>query len=236
VCLGGYPRLRDFAGDPDRFLGYVRDAIIEPVLSKDLLLLHPVEKPVLLRRLFEFACHHPAEIVALQKMLGQLTDRGNVTTIAHYLELLQRAFLVAVLHKYSPEILRVRASSPKLIVPAQSLLAAVQGRRPDDVVRDPALYGRYLENAVGAHLLNGGLEVFYWRDRDLELDFIVRRRGRPVAIEVGSSPRKDLDRATAAARRLGIGTLVVVGPSGIAPDRFLGSDPAASLDLALGEA
>jgi hypothetical protein len=229
VCLGGYPRLRDFLPDHERYLQYVRDAIVEPVLSRDLLLLHPVDKPVLLRRLFEFACHHPAEIVALQKMLGQLTDRGNVTTIAHYLTLLERAFLVAPLQKFSPEILRVRASSPKLIVLAQALVAGVQGRVPADVVADPALYGRYLENAVGAHLVAAGLEVFYWRDRDLEVDFVVQRRGRAVAVEVGGSPRKRPERAVAAARRLGIPCLVV-GPAGVPAERFLGTDPAALLD------
>jgi hypothetical protein len=224
--------LRDFLPDHPRYLQYVRDAIVEPVLSRDLLLLHPVDKPVLLRRLFEFACHHPAEIVALQKMLGRLTDRGNVTTIAHYLTLLERAFLVAPLQKFSPEILRVRASSPKLIVLAQALVAAVQGRGPADLAADPERRGRYLENAVGAHLLAAGLEVFYWRDRDLEVDFVVRWHGRAMAIEVGGAPRKRPDRAAAAARRLGIPCLVI-GPAGIPAERFLGADPAEHLDRML---
>ena len=110
IVLGGYPRLRDFPMKHERFLAYVRDSIVVSVLNKDLLLLHPVDKPVLLRRLFEFACHHPAEIVSLQKMLGQLTDKGNVTTIAQYLDLLAKAFLIVPLQKYSPEILRIRSS------------------------------------------------------------------------------------------------------------------------------
>lgn len=226
VALGGYPRRHEFLPDIGRFLDYVRDSIIESVINKDLLLLHPVEKPVLLRRLFEFACHHPAEIVSLQKMLGQLTDKGNVTTIAHYLDLLAAAFLVTPLQKYSPEILRIRSSSPKLIVMAQALVAAIQDKRPNDLVKDPALYGRWVENVVGAHLLRSGLEVFYWRERDREIDFIARRGHASMAVEVSISPGKQspasLERL---AHRLGIKRSVVVGPQGVALMEFLQTDP-----------
>lgn len=226
VALGGYPRLREFPHDTGRFLSYVRDSIVESVMSKDILLLHPVDKPVLLRRLFEFACHHPAEIVSLQKMLGQLTDKGNVTTIAHYLDLLAKAFLVVPLQKYSPEILRIRSSSPKLIVMAQALLAAVQGKTPAHLAKDRALYGRWAENAVGAHLLRSGFEVFYWRERDLEIDFIARRQGVVFAVEVGTSDKK---RATTLARlagKSGITRTLIVGPGGVDIEDFLGDDPA----------
>lgn len=226
VAMGGYPRLREFPHDPERFVGYVRDSIVESVLSKDILLLHPVDKPVLLRRLFEFACYHPAEIVSLQKMLGQLTDKGNVTTIAHYLELLAKAFLVVPLQKYSPEILRIRSSSPKLIVMAQALLAAVQGKAPADVAKDRALYGRWVENAVGAHLLRSGFEVFYWRERDQEIDFIARRQGVVFAVEVGISDKKRAAPVAKIAGKSGIDRTLIVGPSGVGVDKFLGSDPA----------
>ncbi|MBI4249299.1 MAG: ATP-binding protein [Elusimicrobia bacterium] len=226
AALGGYPRLREFPSDDDRFLDYVRDSIIESVLSKDILLLHPVDKPVLLRRLFEFACHHPSEIVSLQKMLGQLTDKGNVTTIANYLDLLAKAFLVVPLQKYSPEILRIRSSSPKLIVMAQALLAAVQGATPADLAKDRELYGRWAENAVGAHLLRSGIEVYYWRERDEEIDFIARHRGVALAIEVTVSEKKRpaafLERL---ARKRGISKTLVVGPAGVALSEFLCTDP-----------
>lgn len=226
VALGGYPRLREFTCDNGRFLDYVRDSIIESVLSKDILLLHPVDKPVLLRRLFEFACHHPAEIVSLQKMLGQLTDKGNVTTIANYLDLLSKAFLVSPLQKYSPEILRIRSSSPKLIIMAQALLSAVQGKAPEDLAKDHQLYGRWAENAVGAHLLRAGIEVFYWRDHDEEIDFVARHRGVTVAIEVTVSDKKRpsvlLERL---ARKQGIAKTLVIGPAGVALSEFLSADP-----------
>jgi predicted AAA+ superfamily ATPase len=231
VAFGGYPRLREFAPDGERFLEYVRDSIIEPVIGKDILLLHPVDKPVLLGRLFEFACHHPAEIVSLQKMLGQLTEQGNVTTIANYLDLLSKAFLISPLQKYSPEILRVRSSSPKLIVLAQALIAAVQGRTAADLTKDRERYGRWAKNAVGAHLLRSGFEVFYWRDRDEEIDFIARRRGTVCAIEVTVSAKK---RGAAPLRRLatrlGISKTLVVGPGGVDLGDFLKTDPASRMN------
>ena len=226
IAMGGYPRLSAFSRDAERFIGYVRDSIVEPVLSKDILLLHPVDKPVLLRRLFEFACYHPAEIVSLQKMLGQLTDKGNVTTIAHYLDLLAKAFLVVPLQKYSPEILRIRSSSPKLIVMSQALLAAVQGKVPGGSAEGRAAYGRWVENAVGAHLLRSGFEVFYWRERDDEIDFIARRKGDVIAVEVGVSGKKRGAPLARLAGKLGIKRTLIVGPSGVPIDRFLSSDPA----------
>jgi hypothetical protein len=229
VALGGYPKRREFH-DAGRFLGYVRDSIIESVLNRDLLLLNPVDKPVLLRRLFEFACHHPAEMVSLQKMLGQLTDKGNVTTIAHYLDLLAAAFLIKPLQKYSPEILRIRSSSPKLVVMAQALVAAVQEKSPADLLKDPALRGRWAENAVGSHLIRSGLDVYYWRDRDQEIDFIARRGNNSIAIEVSVSAKKhDPDSLARLGRRIGVPKSIIVGPKGMPLEEFLRADPAALL-------
>ncbi|MBI5624623.1 MAG: ATP-binding protein [Elusimicrobia bacterium] len=226
ISLGGYPKRREFLPDVGRFLGYVRDSIIESVLNRDLLLLHPVDKPVLLRRLFEFACHHPAEMVSLQKMLGQLTDKGNVTTIAHYLDLLAAAFLIKPLQKYSPKILRIRASSPKLVVMAQALVAAVQEKKPAELLKDPALRGRWVENAVGSHLIRSGLDVFYWRDRDQEIDFIARRGTTSMAVEVSTSAKKHEPESLARlARRIGVPKSLVVGPKGVSLAEFLKTDP-----------
>ncbi len=195
LTAGGYPRIKEFLKEPERFQEYVRDSIIEPVINKDILLLHPVNKPALLRRLFEFSCHHPAEVVSLQKMLGQLTDKGNVTTIADYLQLLSKAFLITPIQKYSQEILRIRASSPKLIVMAQALITSVRNTPTKAVAASPELFGRLAENAVGAALVrlaarHGG-EVFYWRERDLEVDYILKISGRVIAIEVKSGRTKE---------------------------------------------
>ncbi len=195
IAMGGYPRLSEFQSEAERFLEYIRDSVIEPVLSKDILLLHPVNKPALLRRLFEFSCHHCAEIVSLQKMLGQLTDKGNVTIIADYLHLMEKAFLVVSLQKYSPEILRIRSSSPKLIVLSQALVSAVRNITPGEISDNPELFGRIVENAVGAALFRltarTGGELFYWRDRNDEVDYIIKSGRKLIAVEVKSGLNAD---------------------------------------------
>lgn len=225
ITLGGYPKLNKFADDPDRFLDYVRDSIIEPVLNKDILLLHPVNKPALLRRLFEFSCHHAAEIVSLQKMLGQLTDKGNVTTIADYLQLLSKAFLVLPIQKYSPEILRIRASSPKLIVLSQALITAARNINPVEIEKSPDIFGRLAENAVGAHLFRAGFELYYWRDRDREIDFIVKKGVKLAAIEVGISEDKNAEALRRLAKEIEIKKTLLVGPPGIPLEEFLSGTP-----------
>ena len=155
-----------------------------------------------------------------------LLSPTSLTTIAHYLDLLAKAFLVVPLQKYSPEILRIRSSSPKLVVMAQALLAAVQGKAPANAAKDRALYGRWVENAVGAHLLRSGFEVFYWRERDQEIDFIARRQGVVFAVEVGVSGKKRAAPVAQLAAKSGITRTLIVGPSGVGIDKFLGSDPA----------
>jgi hypothetical protein len=164
--------------------------VIEAVISKDVLLMNPVQKPALLRQLFGAVCAHPAEVVSYQKILGQLQDAGNTVTIDHYLDLLSAAFLTAPLHKWSGEWLRQRASSPKIILRDNALVTAMTGRMDDD----PAWRGRLAENAVGAALValaeSRGGEVFYWRERDLEVDFVVKIGPKIWAVEVKSGPWK----------------------------------------------
>jgi len=164
--------------------------VIETVLGRDLLMMNPVDKPVLLRRLFGAACAHPAEVVSYTKILVQLQERGNTETLTHYLDLLSAAFLTAPLHKWSGEWLRQRASSPKIILRDNALVTAMTG----NMGGDPAWRGRLAENAVGAALValaeSRGGEVFYWRERDLEVDFVVKIGPKIWAVEVKSGPWK----------------------------------------------
>ncbi|HHQ41051.1 MAG TPA: ATP-binding protein [Chromatiales bacterium] len=186
--FGGYPGAAALAQEPDRWARYVRDALIETTVARDILLLEPVRKPALLRRLFELCCRHSGQILSFNKMLGQLQDAGNTTTLAHYLDLLEAAGMAAGLQKHAGHHARRRASSPKLQVYNTALMTATLDLRPEDVARDPALRGRLVESAVGAHLLNGALEtgfaVRYWRERGREVDFVLEHRGRLLAIEV----------------------------------------------------
>jgi len=183
--FGGYPAAASLCHDLQRWQKYIRDSIIEPVLIKDILGLSAVQKPALFRQTFELAMAYPAREVSLQKLLGQLQDSGNVTTVKHYLELLQGAFLIRVLHKYTGSAVRTRASSPKLLPLNNALVHAF--RSPEEVDDNPDWYGRVFEAAVGAALSRSSGKVFYWRDGKFEVDFVVDLKKNVYAIEVKSS-------------------------------------------------
>ena len=194
VFYGGYPGSAELITDPARWTRYVLDALIETTISRDVLLMTRVDKPALLRRLFQLGCTYSGQVLSYQKMLGQLQDAGNTTTLAHYLELLAGAGLLIGLHKFSPEPLRQRASSPKLQVLNTALLTAQVPIAFAEARRTPEFWGRLVESAVGAHLVNSGAgtmaEVFYWRERGREVDFVVRLGKRVAAIEVKSGASK----------------------------------------------
>jgi predicted AAA+ superfamily ATPase len=194
IFFGGYPGPATLSGDFDRWSRYIRDSLIETTISRDVLLLTRVDKPALLRRLFELVCRYSGQILSYTKMLGQLQDAGNTTTLAHYLELLSAAGMLVGLPKFAGEVVRQRASSPKLQVLNTALISAQSDYTLETARRDPAHWGRLCESAVGAHLANaaatGECELFYWRDRSREVDFVVRAGRTLTAIEVKSGTRR----------------------------------------------
>ncbi|MEK7477543.1 MAG: ATP-binding protein [Candidatus Coatesbacteria bacterium] len=233
--FGGYPAGLLMRRDPPRWSRYIRDAIIETVIGRDILLTSPVQKPALLRQVFGMACGHPAEIVSLQKMLGQLVDAGNATTVAHHLHLLSAAYLLAVLPRWSGSRLLIRGSIPKLIVRDNALADAMV---PPDLERARLfgpMRGRLIENAVGAALVvlseRTGAELFYWRDRQDEVDFVLRHGSRLVAIEVKSG-RPRASGLAVFRRRWPTAKSVLVGGTGaddcLPLDRFF-EDPSSVL-------
>lgn len=226
LFFGGYPGAAPLAAEPERWRRYVLDALVETTISRDVLLLARVDKPALLRRLFELGCRYSGQVLSYNKMLGQLQDAGNTTTLAHYLDLLAGTGLVMGLHKYSGATVRSRASSPKLQVLNTALASAQSGLSHDEAKADRDFWGRLTESSVGAHLANaaaeGLCEVFYWLERNREVDFVVRKGKRVIAIEVKSGRRRDslpgvaaFDQAFAPTRKL------LVGADGIAVDEFL---------------
>jgi predicted AAA+ superfamily ATPase len=193
--FGGYPGAAGLARDQARWAAYVRESLIETTINLDVLQMSRVDKPALLRRLFEFACAHSGQQLSYQKMLGQLQDAGNTVTIAHYLRLLEAAGMVRGIEKYAGDMIRQRASSPKFQVLNTALMTAISGDGPRKFLDSPDLKGRLVESAVGAHLANaaaaGRCRLFYWRERNLEVDFVVERAGEVLAIEVKSGRRRD---------------------------------------------
>jgi hypothetical protein len=184
VRLGSYPGALPLRGDPTRWAAYVRDAIVEPAIGRDLLALGPVRKPALLRQVFGACVASPGQVVSLQKIQGQLSERGALETIAHYLALLEEAFLVAALPKHARRGLRRRAAPPKLVVLNQALLTASDPQGAPEPARDPARFGAWVENACLAHAWNAGQRVAYWREEPLEVDGVLDGTWGRWAVEI----------------------------------------------------
>jgi len=225
IFYGGYPGAAPLIGDFERWSRHIRDALIETMLSRDVLLLTRVDKPALLRRLFELGCRYSGQILSYTKMLGQLRDAGNTTTLAHYLDLLAAAGMLTGLSKFAGETVRSRGSSPKLQVLDTALFSAQAGYTFDEARADPEFWGRLVESAVGAHLANaaaGACEVFYWRERNREVDFVVRARRTLTAIEVKSGRGSDvLPGMEAFAAAFKPKRKLLVGGDGIPVEEFL---------------
>ena len=191
VYFGGYPGAASRVHDQRRWSAYIRDALVEPIIERDVLSMTRVDKPSLLKRLFDMGALYSGQVVAYNKMLGQLHDAGNTTTLTRYLKLLSDAGLLTGLSKYTKRPISAKASIPKLNVLNTALMAVVSGYDFEDARADRSFWGRLVESAVGAHLLNtasSGTEVKYWRDRNYEVDFVLQRGPRVVGIEVKTGP------------------------------------------------
>jgi predicted AAA+ superfamily ATPase len=229
IYFGGYPGAAPFAQDEAAWRSYVADSLVETAIARDVLSMQIVAKPALLRHLFGLSARFPAQIVSYNKMLGQLHEAGNTTTLAHYLRLLETAFLLSGLERFSGGGARSRGSSPKLVFWNNALVSALEPRSFAQVRSEPDLWGRLVENAVGAHLLNRlqGLpyEVTYWRDRGEEVDYVVRAGRSLWAIEVKSGRPGGASGLTAFRSLHRKARAVIVGSGGIPLEEFLAADP-----------
>lgn len=194
VQVGSYPGAMPFANELSRWKAYVRDAIIEPAIGRDILALSAVRRPALLRQVFALATAMPAQIVSLQKLQGQLQDRGALETIAHYLELLEQAYLVVALQKFGRHARRRRAAPPKLVTLNNALLSALHPDGPPDPSDAAERFGAWVENACLAHAWNSGQQVYYWREEPFEVDAVIQGSWGNWAMEIktGSYVSSDL--------------------------------------------
>jgi len=233
IYFGGYPGAASFTENESSWKRYIADSLIETVLARDVLQMSKIAKPVLLRHLFALAATLPAQSVSYTKMLGQLHDAGNTTTLAHYLKLLETAFLASGLELFSRGKQRKRGSSPKLVLWNNALVNALSTRTFADSLNDTIWWGRLVENAVGACLCNSlysvEYEISYWREGGHEVDYVVAR-GRDVwAIEVKSGRS---GKATGMMRfrdRYPKARALLVGGQGIPLEAFFSKDPASWL-------
>ena len=229
ILHGGYPGTAQLIQEPERLANYIRDAIVEPTISRDILSLSDVRRPALLRRLFELACSHCSEILSYNKMLGQMQDANNVTTLVHYLDLLGEAGMIRGLQKYGGQVRR-RSSSPKLQPLDTGLVTASSSISLDAWRQESDRWGRLVECAVGAHLCNwafssGRHEVYYWNERNREVDFVVPHENRLFAIEVKSGRIRSLHGMEKFVNSHTAAVPLLVGTGGIPLEDFLSRPP-----------
>ena len=229
VWYGGYPGAAVLRKDEARWKDYVNHALIETSISKDIFLLTRINKPTLLKKLFELGCSYSGQILSYNKILGQVQDAGNTTTLAHYLTLLGEAGLLTGLEKYSTSKVATRSSSPKFMVNNTALMSAQSNYSFPQVLNSPDIWGRYVESAVGAHLINAaqkaGIKVFYWREVENEVDFILQNAGEIIAIEVKSGHKKPHNKGLELFTKLyKPSKYYVVGNTGLPWEEFLRID------------
>ncbi len=229
IYFGGYPGSASIAGDETRWKQYIRDSLVDTSISRDILMMKRVDKPSLLKRLFEIGCLYSGQILSFNKIIGQLHDAGNTTTLSHYLELLGGAGLLTGLQKYSTGELSVRSSSPKFQVMNNALLSSQMNLDFDGARNSPEIWGRFVESAIGAHLVNAsagtGISVHYWREHNREVDFVLKKGDEAAAIQVKSGRIKPAPGLDYFASKFSFCRKFLVGAGGIPVDEFLSINP-----------
>lgn len=229
IWYGGYPGAISLKEDEDRWRNYVRDALLETSISKDILMLTRVDKPALMKRLFEIGSLYSGQVLSFTKVMGQLADAGNTTTLANYLELLNEAGLLSGIEKYSPNLVRKRSSSPKFMVHNTAIMSGLSSETFETLKAEPKSWGRWVESAVGAHLINQSfkdkkIKLYYWRDANDEVDFVVEYKKRIIALEVKTSKVGALSGMNAFSKNFHPEKSLVVGTGGIPWEEFLQLD------------
>lgn len=235
IYFGGYPGPAHVIDDEHRWRKYIRDSLVAPAIEKDVIMTSNIYKPALMKQLFELGCGYSSEIVSLTKIMGQLQDAGNVTTLASYLEILNQCGLLTGLQKYANDDARKRSSIPKFQVYNNALLTAYKGRSFVTDRTDTAVWGRWTESAVGTHILACAEEldyqVFYWREpsrtssgKDNEVDYIIVRDGELTAIEVKSGRRGMNSGLPVFSKAFSPKHSFTVGTGGVSIEDFLSSD------------
>jgi uncharacterized protein len=227
--FGGYPGSASLINEEERWKNYVTNALVETSISKDILMLTRVDKPALMKRLFELGCLYSGQILSFTKIQGQLQDAGNTTTLSHYLQLLDTAGLLAGIEKYAADELRVRSSSPKFQVHNTALISAQRNALFSEIILQPIEWGRIVESAVGAHLVNSvyvsGLKMYYWRHRNDEIDFVLEKRGKIIGIEVKSGVSGNVSGMKAFKDQFKPHRILLVGDKGLPWQEFLKINP-----------
>ena len=225
VWFGGYPGSAALINEEERWKDYIMNSLIETTISKDILMLSRIDKPALLKQLFELGCAYSGQILSYSKIVGQLQDAGNTSTLSHYLQLLDSAGLLSALEKFSRGLVRQKASIPKWQVQNNALFSVMSGRNYEKSRTDLAIWGRHVESAIGVHLLNSckqsGFQLYYWRDRNDEIDFVLTHGKKVIGLEVKSGTQHKLSGMEAFKDNMKPDKIYLIGKGGLPWQEFL---------------
>ena len=228
IYFGGYPGSAKYIKDNRRWKNYIRDSIISPAIEKDVILTSNIYKPALMRQVFDLGCNYSAELLSLTKMVAQLQDKGNVTTAASYISILDKCQLLCGLQKYAQDDSRKYNSIPKFQVYNNALLSASRTMAYSSVHQDAELWGRWVESAVGTHFLSKaeelGYKVYYWRERAEEVDFILSYDNKCIAFEVKSGRRASNKGLSTFSEQFHPAHTYAIGTGGLSLTEFLSLD------------
>jgi len=229
IYFGGYPGAATLILDEPRWKNYIKDSLIETSISKDILMLTRVDKPALLKRLFELGSAYSGQILSFTKILGELQDKGNTTTLTYYLKLLSDSGLLGGIEKYAGSLIREKSSIPKFQVFNNALFSSQISEYFDVASGNPKMWGRFVESAIGAHLINQSIAerytVFYWRERNVEVDFIIQQNSNVIALEVKSGRRGENRGLSSFSKSYKPQKALIVGTNGISIEEFLRMNP-----------
>jgi len=230
IYYGGYPGSVTLLKDADRWSNYIRDSIIDTTINKDILYDTAISKPALLRQTFELGASYSGQIISLTKIVGSLQDAGNTTTLSGYLNVLKDSGLLAGIQKFSVDKARQKASIPKFQIFNSALRNVYSGYSFSEAIRDHKVWGHFFESSIGAHLINGAFtgnyDLFYWRDGDLEVDYILKKDNKIAAIEVKNNSDTTNKGLALFREKYNPHNSIVVGKGGMEAERFLGINPA----------
>ena len=228
IYFGGYPGAATLIDDEERFNHYIQSAIIEATINKDILMDTPISKPALLRQTFELSAAYSGELLSLNKMLGSLQDAGNTVTLTGYINLLKESGLLCGLQKYSIDNARRKASIPKLQVYNNALKTVYSPINFEQAIIDRKTWGRIFESNIGAYLVSQSFihhfDVFYWRERDFEVDYVLRKNGILIAIEVKSNAEKRTEGLEKFRLLFNPKSAFIIGDGGISAEDFFTMD------------
>ena len=229
IYYGGYPGAAGLIKDPDRWTAYISSSIVDATINKDILNDTIITKPALLRQVFELGASYSSQELSLTKMLGQLNDAGNTTTVANYLKILSDSGMLCALQKYSNDQARKRASAPKFQVYNNALHSLYAFNTLEELALLPKQWGRHFESAIGAHLASFAFteryNLYYWRDNNMEVDYILQKNGKLIAIEVKSNNESHTAGLDAFNQRFHPQSTIIVGQSGMSAEDFLSISP-----------